>query len=448
VHIRKLISLATDLFVEEDNILLVDSPVTICGDIHGKFYDMFKLFDNGGDPKETTYLFLGDYVDRGYFSMEVIILLYAYKVYYPKTILLLRGNHECRHLTEFFTFKEECSVKYDEDIYNHIMDSFDALPLVAIVNKQFFCVHGGISPELKSLDDINNIHRMMEPPPSGPLCDLLWADPMDYFGPNVDSKFVFNTTRGCSYYYSYNAVCNFLETNNLLCIIRAHEVQDPGYRMHRKIDKTGFPSVITLFSAPNYCETYNNKGAILRYENGVINIKQYSSSTQPYVLPGFINGFEWSLPFLAEKVGEILLGLYNIVDDKKLELLTEKENTIKAKILTISKMLAIYKNIRREREKEIRISKLIRTSNLTLSGRLRALKKSEIKRSFSFEGSKSIDLPNEARPPHKEIDYVIKFSSIPTLRRKISLDTLLKDEPLKPTPKIVEQTEVTKLTID
>jgi len=326
------------------------------------------------------------------------------------------------------------------------MDSFDALPIAAIVNKQFFCVHGGLSPELKTLDDINEIDRMVEPPPAGPLCDLLWADPMEYFSPEIDSKFVFNKTRGCSYCYSYNAVCSFLEKNNLLCIIRAHEVQDSGYRMYKKIEKTGFPSVITLFSAPNYCETYNNKGAILRYENSIINIKQFSSSTQPYVLPGFINAFIWSLPFLATKVGEILLAVYNLVDDKKLELLMEKEGLIKAKIVTVSKMLTLYRHLRNERLKEMLICKLIESRG-GLSHRIKSLTMTDIHKSIkTFQGSKSMDLPNEARPPPPtdQIDFIKKrSSSIPFLKRTISLDAILKDKPVTPTPIIIEQKEET-----
>ncbi len=130
--------------------------------------------------------------------------------------------------------------------------------------------------------------------------DLLWSDPMEDFGPDVDSLFEDNEVRGCSYVYSYKAVVEFLDRNNLLSLIRAHEAQDAGYKMYRKSAK-GFPSVITLFSAPNYLDAYNNKGAILRYEENVMNIRQFNCMPHPYWLPNFMDVFTWSIPFVSEK---------------------------------------------------------------------------------------------------------------------------------------------------
>lgn len=133
------------------------------------------------------------------------------------------------------------------------------------------------------------------------MCDLLWSDPTKDYGNDVGSDlYIHNEARGCSYYYTYTAVCAFLKRNKLLCVIRAHEAQEQGYTIHKANKATNFPSLVTLFSAPNYLDTYKNKAAILHYETN-LNIKQFNNVPHPYYLPDFKNVFEWSLPFVGSK---------------------------------------------------------------------------------------------------------------------------------------------------
>jgi len=404
---KKVLIEATKILASESTLVEIDAPLTVVGDIHGQYYDLLKLLEVGGHPRETRYLFLGDYVDRGSFSVECVLLLYAYKISYPNTFFLLRGNHECRHLTEYFTFKDECRRKYSPEIYEVCMDSFDALPLGALMNGQFLCIHGGISPDIVSLDDVRGIDRFREPPQSGPMCDILWADPMENFTAEIEFDFEFNDVRGCSYFFSYQAACKFLDSNNLLSIIRAHEAQDAGYKMHLKNQSTDFPSVITIFSAPNYLDAYNNKGAILRYSDNVMNIRQFNFSPHPYYLPNFMDVFTWSVPFVAEKVAEILLNILNLIDDKNEEDAAFEENDeaanlqkekLRAKVKSVSRLMKMYSTLRAERESLTQLKGLTAGNSLP-KGILFQGPEAIHAAIGNFSSAKSADRINEKRPP-------------------------------------------------
>jgi serine/threonine-protein phosphatase 2B catalytic subunit len=421
-----IIKKGTEVLRSEPNLLEMDAPITVCGDVHGQYYDLMKLFEVGGDPAETRYLFLGDYVDRGYFSIECVLYLWSLKIHYPKTLWLLRGNHECRHLTDYFTFKLECKHKYSETIYEACIESFCSLPLAAVMNKQFLCIHGGLSPELHTLDDIRNIDRFREPPTQGLMCDILWADPLEDFGQEkTNDYFLHNHVRGCSYFFSYPAACSFLEKNNLLSVIRAHEAQDAGYRMYRKTRATGFPSVMTIFSAPNYLDVYNNKAAVLKYENNVMNIRQFNCTPHPYWLPNFMDVFTWSLPFVGEKITDMLIAILSTCSEEELKDETPsstspgpysptsvssddpnsieyKRKAIKNKILAIGRMSRVFQVLREESET---VSELKTAAGGRLPAGTLMLGAEGLKNAINgFDDAKKVDLQNERLPPtHEEV---------------------------------------------
>ncbi|KAJ3996137.1 Metallo-dependent phosphatase-like protein [Lentinula boryana] len=407
----------TEILSKEPNVLNVDAPITVCGDIHGQYYDLMKLFEVGGSPADTRYLFLGDYVDRGYFSIECVLYLWSLKIWYPDTLFLLRGNHECRHLTDYFTFKLECKHKYSERIYDACMESFCALPLAAVMNKQFLCIHGGLSPELNTLDDIRALDRFREPPTHGLMCDILWADPVEDFGTEkVTDSFIHNHVRGCSYFFTYQAACQFLERNNLLSIIRAHEAQDAGYRMYRKTKSTGFPSVMTIFSAPNYLDVYNNKAAVLKYESNVMNIRQFNCTPHPYWLPNFMDVFTWSLPFVGEKITDMLVAVLNTCTKEELQESDEEDEpvsavaatapedsdqrrkVIKNKIMAVGRVARVFALLREDAEKVSELKNISGSSKLpygTLASGTEGIKNA-IK---GFEDARKSDIENERLPP-------------------------------------------------
>ncbi|KAI8798780.1 serine/threonine-protein phosphatase 2A catalytic subunit beta isoform [Biomphalaria glabrata] len=263
-QVRVMCEKAQEILIDESNVQAVQCPVTICGDIHGQFYDLLELFKIGGELPNTNYLFLGDYVDRGYHSVETVSLLVALKVRYRDRITLLRGNHECRMSSQVYGFYDECLVKYGSpNVWKYFTDLFDYFPLTAIVNDSIFCLHGGLSPSIDTLDHIRVLDRIQEIPHDGPISDLLWSDPEDREGWSV-------SPRGAGYNFGEDVSMAFNHSNSLSVIARAHQMVMEGFNWCHA------GHVLTVFSAPNYCYRCGNLGALMEVDDvGSTRFSQY-----------------------------------------------------------------------------------------------------------------------------------------------------------------------------
>ncbi|OMJ21219.1 Serine/threonine-protein phosphatase PP1 [Smittium culicis] len=285
-EIKWLCVTSREIFVSQPILLELEAPIKICGDIHGQYYDLLRLFEYGGFPPEANYLFLGDYVDRGKQSLETICLLLAYKIKYPENFFILRGNHECASINRIYGFYDECNLfpspnpyyplslsllfyfysnfflsitlshllgkrRYNIKLWKTFTDCFNCLPIAAVIDEKIFTMHGGLSPDLVSMDQIRRIMRPTDVPDTGLLCDLLWSDPeKSVTGWNEND-------RGVSFTFGPDIVHRFLLKHDLDLICRAHQVVEDGYEFFAK------RQLVTLFSAPNYCGEFDNAGAMM-----------------------------------------------------------------------------------------------------------------------------------------------------------------------------------------
>ncbi|CAE6526587.1 unnamed protein product [Rhizoctonia solani] len=250
-EITAICQAAREVFLSQPTLIELSPPVKIVGDVHGQYSDLIRLFEMCGFPPHANYLFLGDYVDRGKQSLETILLLLCYKVKYPENFFLLRGNHECANVTRVYGFYDECKRRCNIKIWKTFIDVFNCLPIAAVVASKIFCVHGGLSPSLHSMDDIKRIQRPTDVPDYGLLNDLLWSDPSDNAVDWEDNE------RGVSYCFGKSVINDFLVRYDMDLICRAHMVVEDGYEFWN--DRT----LVTVFSAPNYCGEFDNYGACM-----------------------------------------------------------------------------------------------------------------------------------------------------------------------------------------
>jgi len=250
-EITAICQAAREVFLGQPTLIELSPPVKIVGDVHGQYSDLIRLFEMCGFPPAANYLFLGDYVDRGKQSLETILLLLCYKIKYPENFFLLRGNHECANVTRVYGFYDECKRRCNIKTWKTFIDVFNCLPIAAIVASKIFCVHGGLSPSLHSMDDIKRIQRPTDVPDYGLLNDLLWSDPSDTATDWEDNE------RGVSYCFGKSVINDFLVRHDMDLICRAHMVVEDGYEFWN--DRT----LVTVFSAPNYCGEFDNYGACM-----------------------------------------------------------------------------------------------------------------------------------------------------------------------------------------
>ncbi|KAJ5075015.1 serine/threonine-protein phosphatase pp2a-related [Anaeramoeba ignava] len=255
---KELCEKCKEILIEENNVHPIKSPVTICGNIHGQFNALLEIFRIGGELSSTNYVFLGDYVDIGYYSLETFSLLLALKIKYPEKIFLLRGNHESKHLSYSLGFYKECVKKYGSiHPWKYSCQVFNYLPIAAIIDGSIFCIHGGLSPRINTIDQIRGIDRMKEIPEKGSFCDLIWSDP------DTDDGW-HESPRGGGFLFGNDIILEFCRINDLDLICRSHSLIQNGYEYKFEDEK-----LVTIWSTPNFCNRAGNSASILQIDENL-----------------------------------------------------------------------------------------------------------------------------------------------------------------------------------
>lgn len=292
---KALALVAREIIAQDELLLKLNAPIKICGDIHGQFLDLLRLFDLCGYPPTTRYLFLGDYIDRGPRGLEVINLLFAYKIKYPDCMYLLRGNHESEVISKVYGFYQEIMERFNSaKLWRTLVETFCFLPIAAVVEDSIFCCHGGISPALmkpsiKTLgDQFKHYHRPFEVPRQGFLCDLLWADPMDQINLKVPPRGWKASERGCSWVFGFDIIEAFLDKFHLDLIVRGHQVVEDGYEFY--CDR----QLLTIFSAPYYGGEYDNSAGIFCLDRNLHEGTEVVEAGFMILKPDFSLGNQWA----------------------------------------------------------------------------------------------------------------------------------------------------------
>ncbi|EGT52801.1 hypothetical protein CAEBREN_00302 [Caenorhabditis brenneri] len=261
--IFKILELSKPIFMKQGAMVELEPPIKICGDVHGQYADVLRLFDKAGFPPLVNYLFLGDYVDRGPHSLEVVTLFLAYKVKFPGNFFMLRGNHECGSINRVYGFLEEVirkyGTKFGADLWNAFQHCFACMPYTALVAGKILCMHGGISQKMTSLNQLRKLPRpVLEVPNPSLETDILWSDPDTTIDGFDDS------TRGVGQVFGEEALKEVMERMGVELIVRAHQVVQDGYEFFCK------KRLVTVFTAPNYCGEFDNSAAMMNVSKNLV----------------------------------------------------------------------------------------------------------------------------------------------------------------------------------
>lgn len=277
-----IISHANRLFRREPTVVELSNQsdpsvtISVCGDTHGQLYDVLNIFRKFGKVGPNhIYLFNGDFVDRGSWSCEVALLFYSLKILYPESIYLNRGNHESNNMNKIYGFEDECKYKYSARIFDMFSQSFESLPLATVINNDYLVMHGGLPSDTScTLEDFKKINRFSQPPREGAFMELLWSDPQeaDGFGPSQ---------RGLGFAFGSDITAQFLQKNKLRKIFRSHEVRMGGVQLEHN------GKLVTVFSAPNYCDSQGNLGGIIHVVPGKGKLIQNGNDDENLIIETF-----------------------------------------------------------------------------------------------------------------------------------------------------------------
>ena len=261
--IRKLLDAAQSVLAKDPILLEIPGNVHVVGDIHGNIDDLIRIFDKCGFPPDQSYLFLGDYVDRGKHGLEVILLLFALKIKYPTHMFLLRGNHEISRISEFYGFLDEVEIKYTASLFYSVQSVFEQLPICCVILESIICMHGGIGPHFEYLSQLRDQEKPADISTSGMFEDILWSDPREEVATYAQSY------RNCGCYFGRNALKQFLNNNELDLMIRSHELCEDGINQPIMSEDGKTPLCLTVFSNTDYCQR-NNKACVCNISNDLI----------------------------------------------------------------------------------------------------------------------------------------------------------------------------------